>query len=41
MNQAKLVYDFFYIGQDLPDYIYTITKEEIDNESVKSFKRLT
>ena len=30
-NQSKLVYDFFYIGQELPVYTHTVTEEEIDD----------
>ena len=36
-EQSKLVYDFFYIGQDLPVYTHTVTEEEIDN-FCQSFK---
>lgn len=36
-DQSKLTYDFFYIGQELPVYIHTVTEEEIDN-FCKSFK---
>lgn len=30
-NQGKLTYDFFYIGQEVPIYIHTVTEKEIDN----------
>ena len=29
-SQAKLIYDFFYIGQELPVYVHKVTEEEID-----------
>lgn len=38
-EEAKLVYDFFYIGQKLPLYIHTVKVEEIDN-FCKSFKEI-
>lgn len=30
-NEAKLIYDFFYVGQELPPYTHTVTGNEIDN----------
>ena len=30
-NQIDLVYDFFYIDQELPLYTHTVTEEEIDD----------
>lgn len=29
--QKELVYDFFYVGRELPVYIHTVTAEEIDD----------
>jgi len=32
MNSGgKLVYDFFYVGFELPGYVHKVTEEEIDN----------
>ena len=36
-NQLELVYDFFYIGQEIPAYTHTVTEEEIDS-FCKTFK---
>ena len=30
-NQESLVHDFFYVDQELPVYIHTVTEEEIDS----------